>query len=126
VASIDELRFTATDRTTGSSRKFYNGCNRCLVRHFDVPTLGEVLLFPGLWLDPVSFGDRHETLLHIFTPKVASNLLDLSHLLRLELKAMCFECRLRVVDELLAELRMFDGAANDGADHFVSHLYLRT
>src|SRR6185436_5321255 len=53
--------------------------------------------------------------------EVGSDPLDLGHIRVLERKSMRTKRFLRVVDEATAELRVFDGAADDRADHFVAH-----
>src|SRR5438128_2642226 len=53
--------------------------------------------------------------------EVGADPLDLGHVRVLERKSMRTKRFLRVVDEATAELRVFDGAADHRADHFVAH-----
>jgi hypothetical protein len=68
------------------------------------------------------FGDRHELLLDISTfAKAGSNRFDLGEIRLLQGKTMRSERFLRVLDQSLAELRVFDRTADDGTDHLVTH-----
>jgi hypothetical protein len=72
-------------------------------------------------IDAVVFRNRDELLLSVILAEFGSDALDFGEVAAFQHESVCAERLLRIFDEPLSELRMFDGAPYDGANHLVSH-----